>query len=707
MPKYQSFYYGDGTLYGQTSRVAFSAEPITATALSHSKIQVTWTKPTNTNSAAYVGFRIVRNQDAFPETEEDGVILYEFFTKTAEIVPVSSYLDGEDPVAGIAAAPLVSGRFAYYRAWILLDEAGEWVRAGDAFTLLPSNHATGTSADTAVTVLEDGMLTDVNIGSQAKRTTHERLMDYIPRVFLSKDKGPLDAIEPYDPDADPQGIATNSLLNQFLYGFSLTADEMLTYAEFINPESSGKNTDPSILTLQSHQFNLPFDTAGVSRSQKRMVREAMYTYRRKGTKLGLQSAVEAITGYDTVISESRNLMLSPQDSTFYKGLGFWSANAGCTLTAEGYTQATPTLMDEPQAIDIDWVGKVDVTTGNSKISTGLVSPLTRAIPVAASTAYTLSLYANFSGDPGTSEAQVTGTIYWYNRLGGLISTSEVLVSADAFGGWLRTEGDAISPSTAVYAGIELKFNVVGDWFIDMIQFEQGTTATNFQEARGVYVTLNAPKVNYILDPSFEGDLSTWSIFGATNSAEDITVGGVYDGPMNARAGLKKLVAVGNSSKTTVSTQVTDIASGNFYTFSFFAKASAAVNADIQIGSDVKTVSLTTDWKRYYFTTFLKTVNPVGTTVSVSGNWNGKTIELDCMQFESSYYPTDYFDGAMILAGAAWEGAPNESVSHFYPARDNKITRLTNQIERYLPLNTPYHFTMVRGVGSMVPPKGFA
>jgi hypothetical protein len=427
VPKYRDLIYGDGHTYGFSSRVLWSAEPVKATALSHSKIEVTWSKPTASAGEAYVGFRIVRNQEAFPETEEDGTVLYEFYSRSGETMPLSAFTDGEDTPAATFPAPLVSGRFAYYRAWILLDASGEWVRAGDAYTLLPSPHLSGTSADTAYTVNEDGSLTDNNLGSQPLTTTHDRFLNHIPRALLSKGVGPLDEIEEYvssanvvDPISDVHGNVNNSLLNTFLAGFSLTLDEMLNFAEFISPELSGKNTEPNILELQSHQLNLSFDTSGITRTQKRLVREALYTYRRKGTLNGLQTVVESLTGYDAVLRESHNLMLSPQDSTFYKGTGFWVAGPNCTLTANGFTITTPTIDDEPEAIDFDWCGKVTTAAANTSISLGTTAPITRGIPVTAGTSYRISFYAYATASSG---AGIIPTVYWYDANGTLLAAN--------------------------------------------------------------------------------------------------------------------------------------------------------------------------------------------------------------------------------------------------------------------------------------------
>lgn len=730
MPKYKEIIYGSGATYGEASRVAFSAEPVTATAISHSSVELTWAKPLNTSLASYVGFRVVRNQDAFPENEEDGVILYEFYTKTAAVVDRTMFIDGKDDAYGITNAPLVSGRFCYYRAWILLDEAGEWVRAGDAYTLLPSTHASGTGPDTVLTGWVDvnGDIVDKTIGDQQLTTTHDRLMGMIPRVYLSANKGPLDEIQEYNSDLDASGADENTLLNQFLKAFSLTFDEFLNYTEFVSPEISGKNTDPNILKLQSQQFNLSFDTNGISRSQKKLVREAMYIYRRKGTLAGLQTAIEALTGYDAVITQTNNLMLSPQDSTFFHGTGFWNAGTGCTISTTQGVFAVPT--SEDLALDTDWSAKINVTSVNAAIYNGYTSPVTRGIPVTAGESYTFSYHYNYNASPGSNNPKTTPSIRWFDRNGKVISTSTGTAVNSGTQSWVVHSISATAPAKATYAGVSISFNTINaNWYLDMVSFTNSSSVLAYEEPRGVDVFLSPKKTNYLLDPSFDGDLSSWDITADSSSAENLLVGGVYDGPMGARSGLKKLVVSSLSSGTTSVSSTLDIlptagvagtaARGSFYTFSIYAKADAEVSAILAISdayadeSTAKSVQLTTDWSRFFVTHFIPedaTATASTFDVVLSGNFAGAEIQLDCAQLEASYYPTDYFDGSLTLTGGAWLGGltyANNSPSFYYPSVNTKLTRLANEIEKFIPLNTAYTVSMYQNDGSMVPPKGIS
>jgi hypothetical protein len=730
MPKYQELIYGTGVTYGQASRIAFNAEPLVATAISHSAIQLTWAKPQNTLEDSYVGFRIVRNQDAYPETEEDGAILYEFYSRDSEIVDRDSFIDGVTEPARTTATPLVSGRFAYYRAWILLDENGAWVRAGDTYTILPSDHSSTTGAATVATYFDEETgetVFDETIGSQVMQSTHERLMNYLPRVLTNTTNSAVDEIErTYDSSAsgDVSGAIQNSLISQFLSGFSLTLDEIMNLAEFTNPELSGKNTDPTILSLQSQQYGLAPELYGVSKTQKRLVREALYMYRRKGTMAGLQTYVESATGYDASITVSPNLMLSSADSTFFESTGSWVAETGCSIAAQ-YKYTTPSAVTT--AIDNTWCAAVTFSATTASVSLGTGSSNLLGIPVTAGSIYTLSFYVKKAdGISGTNT--VTPSVVWYDRKGKMIGVPAAASSASAIGdNWARVSVTKTAPAKAVYAGLILNLTrAVGTLnipaiLLDEMQFEKAGSATAFKEARGVTIFLNPKKTNYLSDPSFEGDLSSWTFDATSQSAVTLVSGGIYNGPIGARAGLKKLrlvsKSVGNSS---ILQTVAGLPRGKFYTLSLYAKSSATVSGNLSLSDLDATstsvsnlaVTLTTEWKRFEITHFEPVVGSDATNslrAKLDGNFAGATLEIDCVQLEPSYYATDYFDGSLTDAGAAWSGTANaaSSVSYLYPNLNAKLVRLSQELPEFLPLNTPYEVDLYQNSGGMVPPSGIS
>ena len=106
MAKYGVNYYG-ASKYGSYTRLAYSVEPMSALVLDFGRIEVSWQPPRGTFSQV----RLVRNQIGFPETAEDGVIVFDEFA-TEGAVSRSSIVDGEDNPGD---TPFVPGNKAGHR----------------------------------------------------------------------------------------------------------------------------------------------------------------------------------------------------------------------------------------------------------------------------------------------------------------------------------------------------------------------------------------------------------------------------------------------------------------------------------------------------------------------------------------------------------------------------------------------------------------
>jgi hypothetical protein len=682
MPKYGELVYGTNIKYGELSKTTLSAEPLTSIAIDYHKINLTWVKPSGT----YVGFRIVRNQNAFPETEEDGTIIYEWFSPSTSLSGYSSTSPFSDE-----SNSLVSGRFVYYRAWILVSATGEWVRAGQTYTLIPKSN-----------VLNDS----TNLFS----TTHDRFLSFLPRVMTSSTNSPLDEINnSYNPRVDVLGVNENTLISKFFEGFSFTIDEFLTFAKLILPSQSAADSSPSILALQSLQLGLPLDPRGITRQQKRLVREAVRIYKGKGTKKSLDEFAESMTSFSPSTTETNNLLLSIQDSTFnipswFEGaVGRWVHSDNATISVDT-SIAAPT---ETYSLDPIFLCKIVTSTTLQDIGLGIDEPITRGIPVTGGKYYQFSYYTKSLSGTATT----TDTIYWYDRNGVIISSSSNSAVTAGTSWGTRNYFNAQAPAEAVYAGVGVVFSAASSYWIDMVQFAKVTSDSSaletYYEPRGVKVFLNPTKTNYITNPSFETSAtSSWNFSYASGSAPTptqvaTTVGGIYDGPVGARTqNFKGKFVSSSSSVSTIKTSVT-VPTGNYYTFSFYARAESALsNTTLKLISgtyDGSTKSATTTvtidstaWKRYSVSVFLPQGSSTTTTLeaSIYGSWGGKFVYLDCAQLEQSAVQTDYFDGA--ITGVSWAGTANESASYSYPNRDAKLQRFSNYIKNFLPLNTPYY-----------------
>ncbi|NBP04436.1 MAG: hypothetical protein EBU90_31000, partial [Proteobacteria bacterium] len=193
MAKYGVNYYG-ASKYGATPLLRFSVQPMSvlvssAVSTDFRKATVSWQSPNGTFSR----FRLVRNQAGFPETAEDGVIIFDEIA-TEGTVSRSSFIDGEDNPGDI---PLVPGRQVYYRVFLFTDSS-IWVNAGSITAIIPSDHG-----------------------------TQKQMMNMLPRVYTSKEQSPLGVID------------ETSALYDFIFGLSFTQEELYTLVDLLRPRHTG------------------------------------------------------------------------------------------------------------------------------------------------------------------------------------------------------------------------------------------------------------------------------------------------------------------------------------------------------------------------------------------------------------------------------------------------------------------------------------
>lgn len=437
---YQAAYYG-----ANTNQLAGSAEPVYAVATDYSSVLVTWAEPIG-QGTEFIGLKLLRNQDAYAETEEDGIVVWSWTTGDGPII--TKLEDGID----FTSIPLSSGRYVYYRMWLQKPDE-TWVQAGETYTVVPLSHSTQLPGGGTISTLD-------------------KLMDTLPRVFSSTDRSPLDEVD------------KTSTLYQFLSAFSFTIDEILTLTSLLIPDDSGRTTNPGVLLVKANQLGLPIGSMSTTKAQKRTVREAIYTYSRKGTETALSTWVESVTGFSPTITVSPNLMLTNQDSTFNGGVGNWLPVGSCALSVADDTYP-PTA--ESAAIDMNYTGKAVVSTAGAKLANGVFEPKTKGIPVLEGVSYNLSLYSKCD----TLAATITPTISWYDHLGVLISESTVSPISVA-NTWTKVAVNAqTAPTGARYMGLTLAFGTIGTYYLDMVQVavSTGTGTPAFDEARGVTIYL--------------------------------------------------------------------------------------------------------------------------------------------------------------------------------------------------------------------------
>ena len=645
MAKYGVGYYGS-IKYGATPLLRLSVAPMSTLVSSTKttdfrKVIINWQSP----YGIFTRFRLVRNQAGYPETAEDGVIIFDEFA-TAGGVSRSSFIDGQDNPNDI---PLVPGRQVYYRVFLFTDSK-IWVTAGSIAAIVPSNHG-----------------------------THDTVMNVIPRVFTSKEQSPLGSID------------TSSALYDFLYGMSFTVDEFYTLLDLLRPRHTGYETPVALIPAERNNVGLSAEPGLPTKNQKRLIREALYMYGHKGTKNGLQTYAESVTGFAPDITVSKNLLLTIQDSTFYGGLGNWVFSSS---TAEVSQEQVPSPGDN--VIDTTDTCKVTASGGGFSMLLGGDFPITKGIPVTEGSEYIASCKVKSP----TSAGNVSINIAWFDGTGTYISATTVS-TISANNTWKTLSNTATAPTGASYAGLDIGSNGSGVYYIDQVCMQLGN-AVAYDEARAVDIFLNPINTNYIANPSFEVNTTDgWTLSGSATSSQDSDVSDIAYSSSNSNL----ITGTGSWSYT-----VDDIAvfPGNYYTFSLYAKTSAPFSVTFT-GKDIDgnptghvettTFNSTSAWTLFSVTDLIDALgepNVAFYSIAISGT--AGSYYIDCVQFEKAINPSDYFDGSLPSNfGAIWAGTANNSYTYLYPNKPSKIPRLGKTLNDWVPQNTFWRLRTYAGV----------
>ena len=639
MTKYGVNYYGASN-YGAFAQTAYSVEPMSALVLDFTRIYVSWQSPRGDFSQV----RLVRNQAGYPETAEDGVIIFDE-SATEGTVTRSYIIDGQDNPTDI---PFVAGRQTYYRFFIFTSDK-VWRVAGSISVVAPSNHM-----------------------------AQENFINSLPRVFTTDEQSPLGAVN------------ASSTLYKFLDGLLFTHEELLTYLDLLRPKHTGLELPEQLISADTINLGLTPEPSLPTKNQKRLIREAHYMYSRKGTKPALQTYVESLSGFAPEITTSANLLLTVQDSTFYGGIGNWSASSA-TLTSSTDQVAAPGT----NVIDATYTGKI-VASASGSMTLGADSPITKGVPVSPSTQYTVSCKLKSP----TSAGNITISVRFYDLNGNPTSLINNATAVAANNTWKSASVTATSDANSSYSVITIAYSASGTYYVDQVCLQAGS-AVAYDEARAVNIFLDPIKSNLIHNPSFETNTTDgWTLTGAASASVNSDVSNLaYSGANSA-----KIVATGN---WTYTSNDMPVLSGNYYTSSGLLKTTADLTLTL-IGkdsggntiesydmSDLGTISA---WSRFIYTHLVDVSDNDVITYSMQFSGGAGTYYLDCIQFEKSPKASDYFDGSLPSDfGAVWEGTENNSASHLYPNKPQKLQRLRQSINDWIPMNTFWRLSTYAGL----------
>ena len=409
-------------------------------------------------------------------------------------------------------------------------------------------------------------------------------------------------------------------------------------------------------------------------------------YGQKGTQLGIEGYAESLTGFVPVTTLSSNLMLSVQDSTFYKSTGRWSTE-DAVLTATD--EMVPPNSDK--SIDLVYTLKIDPTATGS-MSLGLDNPVVEAVPITPNTEYFYSAQVKCPATGG-----FTFTIEYYDKDGNLVSSTPEVLGAD--NSWQMVGISETSPPNASYVVLYGAWDTVTPYYVDMVYVGR-TPFVEYEEARAFTLTLLPKLENYVQNPSFEVDTTGWTLTGVSfTRSSDVPKEG-YSGSFSG-----KFEATGPWSLQCESNL--ELETGIYFNVSQYMKSydltSVTAVIDLYDSGDnlIDTITeehaVTFNWTRDHITTLIGS-DSTAKYAKYRLEGDAGTLYLDMVMAADTYAPSDYFDGSMPESyGAIWESTPHASNSLLYPTKATKFLRLAQTLVNWAPMNSWWRLATPAGL----------
>ena len=675
MSKYGIDYYNTA-YYGANTSVQFSAAPFTSTPYDYGITQLNWVTPTG--SWNYI--RLVRNAYGYPVTADDGDVLFE----QANPGPIFYQDSGQYP-AGIG---LKAGKVYYYTLFVKETIHNTWQNAGVV---------------SGIAVKDYG--------------TTQTMYDYLPEVLKSE--------IPYDSTLE----VSNDFLLRFLKLFSFQLDIYKTQTENLSNRYDITNVDGSLIPVLMDQFGLTYEPYIGLKQSRIFLRNISRLYQNKGSLAGVRDFIKAYAGYDNIIAAGKNLMLDQNDSSFEQSIGSWGSISNATLSRHAASDS-PTIAPYAEStaqsnfpnLQKGTLQVTSTTTATTEIALNGDSAIHYGIPVQPLTAYTFTAYTR-AGSTGRS---VSAQIYWYDVKGNALTAATAgSSSTNNTSSWTRVTSSVTSPTNAAYAVPHLKVTSTASnevHYFDALQFEAGSSATAFQDARQIEITLKASRINEITNPNFEGSTTGWSVTNGTFKLTTAESGEVAEvgGSISVSGGAVEVYASASGLVTVETTNAMPIFASNDYTFSIYCATEEVVGDTKAVTPYIKwydsssnLISTTTGTAVTARNSFVRpsvtsTAPPVAATAKVGVTWTataagaegtGNEVTLDAALFEKSSFVNSYFDGSNGVADITdlfWEGnSTNNGRSHYYRNRYAIESRLISKLPSWINFGTTFEILLAQ------------
>jgi hypothetical protein len=638
--------------YGREALVEFDAQPFIASSTAYASIELTWNLPSGT----WNKLLLVRNALGFPVTPDDGDLLLD--TTTAV-----SYLDRRvDPVTGNVVDPkVVEGKTYYYSIFVRRTSDGKWFNAGLTMGTAVKNYGTA-----------------------------ELMYSYLPFMYkalsingLSSDTGEV-----------------NTDLYNFLSLFAFEYDKFKTDVENVKARYDIANLNGRLIPVMMNQFGFTYEREMGLQQGRRLLQNAVDIYNTKGSAAGLKTFVAAFSGYNATLGAVKNLMLNINDSSFEQSVGSWNGVTNVTLSRITGASESPAVVPYLESTSpanypngTSGILKAVITAAaTASFSCGQETPVTKGIPVTAGSAYSFTIYSRAK----TNARSVSININWYDRFGVYISAGTAATSTNSTSAWTRaTKVTATAPSNAYFAvpTVSIASGGAGEiHYFDAAQFEAGSSATDYVDARRIDIKLGANRINLAKNPSFESVTTNWTATGATLATD-------ASGAITGSSSSLKVTATGASAVVSQSNSLVAVTAGTPYTLSGYAKSANTDSVTPSIlyynsGGTLlstftgTTTTLSSSWTRVSISGTAPATAVSAKLVFTYATANTRLNYLDAVMFEAASYVQTYFDGSTgyyETGDLLWEdGSAVSGRSLYYRNRVSVTKRLSTVLPDYVP-----------------------
>ena len=594
-----------------------------------------------------------------------------------------------DSAFAVQVAPkgLIDNKVYYYSVFVKATSNGKWYRAGNTMGLSVKDY--GTAA---------------------------LMYEYLPIAYKVSD---------LNTSLVPNSTSNPDLYN-FLKIFAFEYDFFKAMAENVKNRYDIENLNGRLIPLMMNEFGYRFESEMGLAQARRLLKNTAEINLTKGTLRGLKKFVKEFSGYDAVIPAPTNLFLSNDAASFETSVDSWISTSNGTLTAVSGASESPVVVPyaestSPSNFPNSQLGLLKVSANSAAAVTfkcGSTAPVTSGIPVTASTAYSFTVYSRAK----TTLCSISLNIDWYTSAGVYISSGTAASSNNSTSAWTRhTKVTATSPSTAAFAVPVITINSPASGeihYFDAAQFQLGSSATNYVDARRIDIYLKPGRVNLMYNPSFETNATTgWQ--ANANSTLAVSTAAAKVGThsalitFNYTGGSTVLAGLATTSSTSYMAPVSYLGSPLIYMFSMYLKdvntnkqyvpyvdfytSAGTLMAGELITGDSFSIS-SSSWTQVYLPFFAPEgaayARPYIYAQGVTSADNGKQVYYDAASIElvpNNGVLLPYFDGSTGYYNTddlLWAGS-SIGQSMYYKNRVNVYPRLKTILPEYLPYGSSW------------------